>query len=169
MVEILKQTMPFQVVSDGMLQKIAALGKRTSYDKEVLIYDVGDKADDIYIIVSGKVEHALEPGVHARRPVQTLGPGDVFGWAALLAKYPARLAKAVCIKPTEIIRINGDELLRLFESDPDSGDVVMSRFATMITRDYTVPDLIAQLRSIHRKLHSGDIQGMNLTLYRLSL
>jgi NitT/TauT family transport system permease protein len=169
MVEILKQTMPFQVVSDGMLQKIAALGKRTSYDKEVLIYDVGDKADDIYIIVSGKVEHALEPGVHARRPVQTLGPGDVFGWAALLTKYPARLAKAVCIKPTEIIRINGDELLRLFESDPDSGDVVMSRFATMITRDYTVPDLIAQLRSIHRKLHSGDIQGMNLTLYRLSL
>jgi ABC-type nitrate/sulfonate/bicarbonate transport system permease component len=115
------------------------------------------------------VEHALEPGVHARRPVQTLGPGDVFGWAALLAKYPARLAKAVCIEPTEIIRINGDELLRLFESDPDSGDVVMSRFATMITRDYTVPDLIAQLRSIHRKLHSGDIQGMNLTLYRLSL
>ena len=169
MVEILKQTMPFQVISDGMLQKIAALGKRTSYDKEMLIYDVGDKADDIYIIVSGKVEHALEPGVHARRPVQTLGPGDVFGWAALLAKYPARLAKAVCIEPTEIIRINGDELLRLFESDPDSGDVVMSRFATMITRDYTVPDLIAQLRSIHRKLHSGDIQGMNLTLYRLSL
>jgi ABC-type nitrate/sulfonate/bicarbonate transport system permease component len=161
--------MPFQVVANGILQEIAALGRRTSYDKGVLIYDVGDKADDIYIIVSGKVEHALEPGVNARRPVQSLGPGDVFGWAALLAKYPARLAKAVCMEPTEIIRINGDELLRLFESDPDSGDVVMSRFATMITRDYTVPDLIAQLRSIHRKIHSGDIQGMNLTLYRMSL
>ena len=169
MVEILKKTMPFQVVSNGMLQKIAALGRRTFYDKGVLIYDVGDQADDIYIIVSGKVEHALEPGVHARRPVQALGPGDVFGWAALLAKYPSRLARAVCIEPTEIIRINGDALLRLFESDPDSGDVVMSRFATMITRDYTVPDLIAQLRSIHRKIHSGDIQGMNLTLYRMSL
>ena len=100
MVEILKNTMPFQVVSNGMLQKIAALGRRTSYDKGVLIYDAGDQADDIYIIVSGKVEHALEPGVNARRPVQALGPGDVFGWAALLAKYPARLAKAVCIEPT---------------------------------------------------------------------
>jgi NitT/TauT family transport system permease protein len=169
MVEILKKTMPFQMVSNGMLQKIAALGRRTFYDKGVLIYDVGDKADDLYIIVSGNVEHALEPGVNARRPVQALGPGDVFGWAALLAKYPARLARAVCIEPSEIIRINGDALLRLFESDPDSGDVVMSRFATMITRDYTVPDLIAQLRSIHRKIHSGDIQGMNLTLYRMSL
>ncbi len=169
MLDIFKRTMPFQVVSDAMLRKIAALGWQVSHEKGAVLYDAGDKADDIYIIVSGKVEHALEPGVNARRPVQTLGPGDVFGWAALLEKYPARLAKAQCIEPTDIVRINGDELLRLLESDPDAGDVVMSRFATMITRDYTVPDLIAQLRSIHRKLHAGDIQGMNVTLYRLSL
>lgn len=169
MVEILKKTMPFQVVSDGMLHRIAALGRRVSYDSNALIYDVGDAADDIYIIISGKVEHALEPGVNARRPVQLLGAGDVFGWAALLAKYPHRLAKAVAVGPTEIVRINGDELLRLLESDPDAGDVVMSRFATMITRDYTVPDLIAQMRAIHRKMHARDIQGMNLTMYRLSL
>ena len=169
MLHIFKRTMPFQVVSDPMLRKIAARSWRASYDAGALLYDVGDKADDIFIIVSGKVEHALEPGVKARRPVLSLGPGDVFGWAALLEKYPARLAKAVCIEPVEIIRINGEELLRVLESEPDTGDVVMSRFATMITRDYTVPDLIAQLRSIHRQMHSGDIQGMNLTLYRFSL
>ncbi len=169
MLDIFKRTMPFQVVSDTMLRKIAALGWQAKHEQGAVLYDAGDKADDIYIIVSGKVEHALEPGVNARRPMQTLGPGDVFGWAALLNQYPSRLATAVCVEPTEIVRINGEELLRLFESDPDSGDVVMSRFATMITRDYTVPDLIAQLRTIHRKLHSGDIQGMNLTLYRLSL
>lgn len=169
MLEILKKTMPFQVVSDTMLRRIAELGKRASYDKGAVIYDAGDTAGDIYIIVSGKVEHALEPGVNARRPVQLLGAGDVFGWAALLEKYPHRLAKAVVVEPAEIIRINGDDLLRLLESDPDSGDVVMSRFATMITRDYTVPDLIAQMRAIHRKMHSEDIQGMNLTMYRLSL
>jgi NitT/TauT family transport system permease protein len=169
MLEILKKTMPFQVVSDGMLRRIAELGKRMSYDKGAVIYDVGDKAGDIHIIVSGKVEHALEPGVNARRPVQTLGAGDVFGWAALLEKYPHRLAKATVLEATELIRINGDELLRLLESEPDAGDVVMSRFATMITRDYTVPDLIAQMRAIHRRMHARDIQGMNLTMYRLSL
>lgn len=167
MVEILKQTMPFQVVGNALLQKVAALGRRVSYDEGALIYDVGDRADDIYIIVSGRVEHALEPGAQARRPVKILGTGNVFGWAALLEKYPHRLAKALCQDATEVIRINGDELLRLLESDPDTGDVVMSRFATMITRDYTVPDLIAQLRQLHRRMHARDIQGMNLTLYRL--
>jgi len=166
MIEILKRTMPFQVVGDEMLHRIAALGRRVSYDAGAPIYDVGDIADDLYIIVSGRVEHALEPGAQARRPLKVLGPGDVFGWAALLEKFPQRLAKATCLDATEIVRINGDELLRILETDPDTGDVVMSRFATMITRDYTVPDLIAQLRQIHRRIHAGDIQGMDLTLYR---
>lgn len=168
MIDLLKKTMPFQVVSDGMLTKIAALGRRVSCTRGEVVYDVGDAASDIYIIVSGTVEHTLEPGVQARRPMQVLGAGDVFGWAALLDKYPNRLARAVVAEPAEIVRINGDELLRLLESDPDAGDVVMSRFATMITRDFTVPDLIAQMRAIHRKLHAHDSQGMNLTLYRLS-
>lgn len=168
MLEILKKTMPFQVVSDALLRKIAALGRQALYERGAVIYDLSDKADDVYIIISGSVEHTLEPGVNARRPVQTLGTGDVFGWAALLEKYPHRLAKAVVINAAVIVRINGDELLRLLEADPDAGDVVMSRFATMITRDYTVPDLIAQMRGIHRKMHSQDIQGMNLTLYRVT-
>lgn len=167
MLEILRKTMPFQMVSDALLRRIAALGRQERYERGAVLYDQGDKAGDIYIVISGSVEHALEPGINARRPVQVLGAGDVFGWAALLEKYPHRLAKAVVMDVAVIVRINGDELLRLLEADPDAGDVVMSRFATMITRDYTVPDLIAQMRGIHRKMHSQDIQGMNLTLYRI--
>jgi len=164
---ILRQAMPFQVLSEEMLQKIAALGRRVSFGKDALVYDVGDKADDIYVVVRGTVEHALEPGAHAQRPVVMLGAGSVFGWAALLDKYQHRLARAVCRQPTEIVRINGDELLRLLESEPEAGNVVMSRFATMITRDYTVPDLIAQLRQLHARKRGGNVQGINLTAYRL--
>ena len=159
--------MPFQEAGDDLLRKIAVLGRRVSYDQGAVIYDVGDIADDIYIIAAGKVEHTLESSVRARRPMLILKEADVFGWAALLEKYPHRLANPVCLEATEVIRINGDELLRVLATDPDIGDVVMSRFATMIARDYTVPDLIAQLRRIHRRMHARDIQGMNLTLYRL--
>jgi len=168
-VEILRQTMPLQVAGDDLLRKIAAIGTRVSYAPGAKIYEVGDDADDIYIIVSGKVEHTLEPGVHARLSRQILQKGDVFGWAALLEKTPRRLAKVVCVDATETVRIGGDDLLRVLATDPDVGDVVMSRFSTMITREYTLPDLFAQLRRIHRKMHAHDIQGMNLTLYRMSL
>ncbi len=166
MIEILKRAMPFRMVGEAMLGRIAALGKRMSCDQNARIYDVGDTADNIYIIVSGKVEHALEPGAQARRPLKVLGAGDVFGWAALLDKYPNRLARAVCLEPSQIISISGNDLLRILETDPDAGDVVMSRFATMITQDYTVPDLIAQLRQLHRRMHAGDVQGMSLVRFR---
>ena len=168
-VEILRQTMPLQVAGDDLLRRIAAAGRRVSYEERTVLYEVDDTADDLYIIVSGQVRHTLGPGAHARESTQILKKGDVFGWAALLEKTPRRLARAVCTEPTEILRIGGDELLRVLATDPDIGDVVMSRFATMIAREFTVPDLADQLRRIHRKMHAHDIQGMNLTLYRMSL
>ena len=91
----------------------------------------------------------LEPVVRALLSTQILKKGDVFGWAALLEKTPRRLATAMCVEPTDLVRIGGNDLLRVLATDPDVGDVVMSRFATMITREYTVPDLTAQLRRIH--------------------
>jgi len=168
MLGILKATMPFQVVSEALLRKIAAIGWKESYRAGQTLYEAGGPAEDLFIVVSGKIDHELQPGVNARRPMKTLVEGDVFGWAALLEKVPNRLAKAVCTEDALIIRINGEELLKVLGSDPDAGDVVMSRFATMITRDYTVPDLFAQLRGIHRKMHARDPQGMNVTLYRLT-
>ena len=53
MLDIFKRTMPFQVVADGMLRKIAALSWRVTFAPGAVVYDAGDKADDIYIVVSG--------------------------------------------------------------------------------------------------------------------
>ena len=117
---ILKRTMPFQVVGEAMLRKVAGLARPATYTKGAVIYNVGDKADDIFILVSGNVEHALEPGVKAAHPVQTLAPGDVFGWAALLAKYPTGWRRPCARDDTDVIRISGEELLRLLETDPDA-------------------------------------------------
>ena len=168
-VEILRQTMPLQVASEDLLRRIAAAGRRVRYNALEVLYEVDDIADDLYIIVSGEVRHTLGPGAHAPEPTKVLKKGDVFGWAALLEKTPRRLARAVCTQEAEIVRIGGDTLLKALATDPDIGDVVMSRFATMITREFMVPDLADQLRRIHRKMHARDIQGMNLTLYRMSL
>jgi CRP-like cAMP-binding protein len=59
--------MPFRVAGDDLLRKIASLGRRASYEPGAIIYEIGDEADDLYIIVSGKAEHTLEPSVRARR------------------------------------------------------------------------------------------------------
>jgi ABC-type nitrate/sulfonate/bicarbonate transport system permease component len=78
---------------------------------------------------------------------RTMGSGDVFGWAAVLQGPSERLAEAVCLERTELLQINGEQLIKVIGSDPSVGNVVMSRFATMITREFSAPaDVAARLR-----------------------
>jgi ABC-type nitrate/sulfonate/bicarbonate transport system permease component len=167
---LLKGTMPFQVVSEEMLKRIAALSRRATFARGETLYKVGDRADDIYIMVSGKVEHALGLGSGARTLNQVMASGDVFGWAALLKKdVQARLATTTCLEPAEVLMIRGQDLIRLFESEPATGDVVMSRFATMITKDFTLPEELAVVLRIPRHGEGPRLTGLALTMYRVAL
>jgi NitT/TauT family transport system permease protein len=167
-IALLKETMPFQVVSQSMLEKIAGLARRVSYAQGDVIYHFGEKADDIYIVVSGRVQHSLGTGAGAVTVEKAMGPGDVFGWAALLKAKPNRLAKTVCLERTEAIKINGADLLKLFEKDPTTGDVVMSRFATMITKDFDVPASVAEMQEVARREEMAPATGLALTMFRVS-
>jgi ABC-type nitrate/sulfonate/bicarbonate transport system permease component len=130
---------------------------------------VGERADDIFIVVSGKVEHALGLGSGARTLNQVMSSGAVFGWAALLKDVPARLATTSCLEAAEVLKIKGQDLMRLFESEPAAGDVVMSRFATMITKDFTLPEELAQVLNIPRRTERAGLSGLALTMYRIAL
>jgi NitT/TauT family transport system permease protein len=115
------------------------------------------------------VEHALGLGSGARTLNQVMSSGAVFGWAALLKDVPARLATTSCLEPAEVLKIKGQDLMRLFESEPAAGDVVMSRFATMITKDFTLPEELAQVLNIPRRTERAGLSGLALTMYRIAL
>lgn len=174
-VALLKRTMPFQVVSGDMLLAIAGLAKWKSYARGDVIYRVGDTADDIYVVSSGSVQHTLDIGSQATNLNKTMRSGDVFGWAAVLEGQRTRLAKTVCLERTELIRINGEDLINLFKASPDTGDVVMSRFATMINKEFTVPqEVAAQVRHLPvgvqapPKPQAAIATGWTLTMFRMS-
>lgn len=169
LVALLKSTMPFQVVSNELLRRIAALSRRVTYEPGERLYSVGDKANDIYIMISGKVEHALGLGSGARTLNQIMASSDVFGWAALLKNVPQRLATTTCLERAEVLKINGADLTKVFESDPATGDIVMSRFATMITRDFTLPEELAQVLHIPRRVEVIQPTGLALTMLRAAL
>src|SRR5205814_621072 len=63
-----------------------------------------------------------------------LKKGEVFGWAALLDGYPARIASARCLEESALLRINGKAALRVLEGDPAAGLTVMRRLAALIAR-----------------------------------
>jgi len=165
--------MPFQVVSEELLRAIAGIARRVTYRAGELIYRAQEGADDVYVVVSGEVQHSLTSEASSRDPDRVLKGGDVFGWAALLPPdQRKRLATSTAITPAEVIRINGEALLSLFKADPATGNVVMSRFATMITREFSVPSAAARLQEPAAPARpppgAAHATGLTLTMFRLS-
>jgi ABC-type nitrate/sulfonate/bicarbonate transport system permease component len=172
LIALLKGTMPFQVVPDDMLRGIAKLARRATYVADEVLYRAGDKADDVCVVVSGEIRHILAAETHAARLEKTMHSGDVFGWAAVLER--GRLASATSLGKSEVVRINGARLLELFRENPETGNVVMSRFATLITREFTVPADVAGVDKLPKGIEAEKaaqpamLSGAALTMFRVS-
>jgi CRP-like cAMP-binding protein len=142
LIEILKSSIPFRILPVDVLSEIIGIARHASFAKDDVVYEVGANADDIYVIVSGEVEHAFDPReAVATNLVKVVERGAVFGWAALFKQQPSqeprhRLAKTTCLKPTEALIISGEELTRVLDAHPTLRKQVMEGFKTMVSREY---------------------------------
>ena len=166
---VLRETIPFQNASDALLRRVAALGRSRRYATGERIYNAGDSADDIYVVVSGRVEHVFGPGISAQESLKRMDRGGVFGWAGLLLGQTRRFASATALEPSEILCIATEDLVKALESEPLEGSTVMELFATMIQHDFTVPALLAKVRRLSGMPLTEEMSSLNLTLYRVSL
>ena len=167
-VAVLRATTPFGDASRVLLQRIAAIARPARYEQGERIYGAGEAPDDLFVLVSGRVGHVFGPEVGAREAHKRMERGGVFGWAGLLLGDTRRLATVTALEPTEVLRIDTDALVGLLETDAVEGARVMERFATMIHREFAVPDLLAQVRRLSGPL-TEEMSTLSLTMYRFSL
>lgn len=158
---LLRSEMPFQLVPEETLEAIAQESRIADCQKGEVLYEVGDTADDIYIVLSGQVEHALAPDTKASELVKTIMPHGIFGFAALIKSMPYRIAKATCIEEGRVLCIPGAKLLQFLEIDRRSGDIVMSRMASIVSQDFSIRDWFPDKLPV-----SEEPSSLTLTLYR---
>lgn len=163
----LRASTPFRDLPDALLAKVASMARHASYAEGEHIYAAGDDADDIYVVVSGGVEHIFSSEVGARDPLKRMQHGGVFGWAGLLLGQTRRLATVIATAPTLCLRIDTEGLVKLLEQSPGEGNTVLERFANMIVREFTVPELLAQVRRHAGAPPTGEMTSLGLTMYRL--
>lgn len=158
---LLKRAMPFQTVPEDLLREITKIATWRSYSRGDLIYNVDDEADDIHIVASGSVSHALRPEAGSPELLErVMRPGDVFGWAAVFEGQRRRLAKTVSLERSEVLQINGDQLMRLLRRMPAAGDVIMSRLATLINKEFSaLPAVAARVPHLQVATEAGPAQG----------
>lgn len=130
----LKAAELFRGVSDATLARLDALARRETHAASSTLYDIGDPADDLYVLESGRVEFTIGRDDRTSMAGFMLRKGEVFGWAALLDDQPRRIAKAQCVEGSSLVRIAGKEVLKVLADDPMSGFLVMKQLSTLITK-----------------------------------
>ena len=81
---------------------------RVAYGANELIIREGDDGDAVYIIVSGQCD-VYQTVDGTRRTLRRMGPGEVFGEAAVLSPGP-RTASVVACEPTSLLVIDSEAL-----------------------------------------------------------
>jgi len=128
----------FAGISEKTLADLLALATKMDAAAGTALYDFGDPADDFYVLESGRVEFLIGRDERVSPAGFMLRKGEVFGWAALVENQPRRIAKATCLEPAQLLKINGRQALQVLENDPASGFLVMRRLASLIAR-YLAP------------------------------
>jgi toluene monooxygenase system ferredoxin subunit len=135
-VDALKRTDLFTVLSDETLKAVADMTRLQSFEDGETLYELGDDADAVYVVASGRVRFSLGVGNRPDGGGSIMTEGSVIGWAAVLEDAPRRVATAVCLEDSSLYVIPGDDLLALLDGDAPSGQRMMRRLATLITGDF---------------------------------
>ena len=123
-------------VSERTIDRIAAQSRALDVDEGDVLYAVGDPARSVYVIDSGRLRFTLGADGRPAASGSIIRPGDILGWAALLADQPRRIATVAALEPSRLLEIEGRRLLEALEEDPHAGFLVMHRLARMITQSF---------------------------------
>lgn len=132
--EILKGMDIFEFLKLEELKDIAKLAKIEEFEQGGLIFEEGDNAEKIYMVLEGRVsiEITIYPG--KRAPVYTMTKGKFFGYPSLLRIRKFTTA-ARCLDRVKVISIVADELEnKIFKKDCRRGYLVMKRTAELIAQ-----------------------------------
>lgn len=134
--EELRRMVMMNILSDDMLEKVLPITERKHFDEGEAVFRGTDAAEYFYLLKSGKI--LLEQRLSDRMTVSidSIKPGYSFGWSSLLSSelepYSVYTSDAICVEPSEVFAINGEDLQRLMEEDHHMGYLLTRRLIRVI-------------------------------------
>jgi len=129
--ELLRRYPYFGGVSEESLKRVAMIADEVTVPAGKRMFNTGDPATHLYIIVKGEVNIQYELGNGERRTVDTLVDGDLLVWSAIVEPYKAT-AEGTTPKPTHLIGISAPQLRQLCDQDPLLGYRLSAQVAKLL-------------------------------------
>lgn len=99
---------------------------------DTLIFEQGQPAEALYILICGQVRVEYKPYDGPKIVVAQILPGGVFGWSSALGRK-SYTSSAIAIEACETVCISQHNLRHIFEKDPATGGILISRLSGVIS------------------------------------
>lgn len=119
--DIIGFTPVFGVLTTNQIKKISPLLLKKKFEPETVIFNEGDKADELYIISSGKViiYKYVDEEKNKIEILATLCKGDIFGDMAVIDDAPRSAYGKAVIEPCELYSMNKTAFFDLLKTYPE--------------------------------------------------
>ncbi|MCS7011874.1 MAG: cyclic nucleotide-binding domain-containing protein [Anaerolineales bacterium] len=101
------------------------------YVAGTVIFEQGERADIVYLMVSGGVTIRYKPLDGPPMIVTHIQPGGIFGWSAAIGNQNYT-SGAVCSMDSEVLCIRGADLRYLCETNPHLGNLLLERLSSVV-------------------------------------
>lgn len=133
--ELLKSFSFFEELSDGMLERVAAVAELRHYKEGAFLNKKKKAADYFYLILEGEISLEVESLTGETVHLETIAPGGAIGFSSLIEMETKRyLSDARALTPVKILRFPADELTLLFYQDFELGYLIMKKIALIAKR-----------------------------------
>ncbi len=162
---ILREAEIFYGLSQGQLERIAAICEERTYQLGTFIFHENTASDEVYIIAEGQVEIQVDPqmlGIEVKKgpgpsTIATLQRGQVFGEVALVDQG-LRSASAKCAsRYAKLLALKRENIIKLCEEDYHLGYLVMRNVAADLAFKIRSTDLMVREQLLWRPGPQGNV------------
>ena len=128
---IIQKAELFKDLSQEITAEISKITIEESHETGTFIFEAGAPARYFYILIDGRVR--LSIGTESEITYTVSIPGEAFGWAGLVDR-PTYTATANCVFHSKVLKIDNEELSKIFEKDTASGMMFFKRLAGAVVQ-----------------------------------
>lgn len=120
----------FRILGDEDRRELAEVVDLIKLADGETLFRAGDPGESLFLVRAGEVELYVRDNAGQKIILDITRPGDFFGEIALL-DAGARTASAVALTDTELIELDRDDLLLLFQRKPDAALSMLAAMGRM--------------------------------------
>jgi len=122
----------FKDVDEDILNLLEPLFEPYSCPAEAVIFEQGDPAHYMYLVLEGSVEMRYKPYDGPPLTITNLAEGSIIGWSAVIGNT-TYTSGAVSKEDIHAIRMSKRDLYKLCSKEPEAGRIILNLLAESVS------------------------------------